>query len=164
MLILAVLIHMRGEFMDSQMKQKIDLEFFLTLVLFVLLISISFISWQTFMLNRRIYEKITGNFAKSFEIDPSKIDLQYESCTSFNITLGDKTYDIISTKCVINYFQSLDQQINQSIAIAAAQGYAVAVDQLIRQAKSSCDPFDVFLENNTVTLINVECLLNNRSS
>ncbi len=64
---------------------------------------------------------------------------------------------IITYTAVLKYKQMRNSEIAQSFQDGMQYGYRTAVSQLIDSAES-CQPVDIFLDNETVKLISVDCV------
>ncbi len=77
-------------------------------------------------------------------MDISKIDTKKVIVTTLVIVLAGYVLWDISLRVVGNF---------------RLQGYAIAVNEMVRQAKNeNCEPFSLFTEEEQVHLINIECL------
>lgn len=70
---------------------------------------------------------------------------------------------VIVLLCVITYFavseykERKDAELLESFQKGAEYGYAIAISQLMGAAES-CEPVDVFLGNETMQVISVNCI------
>ncbi|MEM1988668.1 MAG: hypothetical protein QXS41_02400 [Candidatus Woesearchaeota archaeon] len=147
--------------MDN-LKNTVKTEFLLMVLVLVLVFLVSFFSYVNYSLTRKMYTSITANNVKVIEKQLLDMEEKYKNCESFNISVGDNVYNLISTNCVNNYLSLLDNQLNQTLIqyynAGVNQGYVAAVYQILNNS-AKCEPFNVFFENISVDLINVACLV-----
>lgn len=146
----------------ENIKNTIKIEFILMVLLLTLVFFVAFFSYMTYRLTLRMYTYVDEGRMKLMEKEILTIQEKYAQCEVINLTIKDKSYELISVQCVNNFLANLNTQLNQTLmqyfAVGFNQGYTTAVYQVLNNSQV-CKPFNVFLGNLSVDLINVECLV-----